>query len=343
MQTRVVEGVAAIPAEWDALFRGAPVQSGKGWFAATEQAALPPGTTAVFVLCHAHGRPAAAIPLARTRTTLGSLTTPYTTAYQPLLDPALDDEGVRRVGQALGGVGRAYPTMLLEALDPEWPAFGPLLQGLSRAGLVPQPFDHFGNWRQPLDDWDSYLAARPGSLRETIRRKSAAAARDPAMRLECIATPGALGRGIEAFEAVYGQSWKEPEPYAAFNRTLLPILAEAGVLRLAIAWLGQTPIAAQYWTVSQGTGTVLKLAHDEAHKARSAGTVLTAWMIRQLIEQDRVHMLDFGRGDDPYKRLWMGERRQRRGVLLANPRRARGLAAILRHQAGLLRANLRRI
>ena len=79
--------------------------------------------------------------------------------------------------------------------------------------------------------------------------------------------------------------------------------------------------------------TVLKLAHDDAWRALSPGTVLTAHMIRGLLGE-QVTELDFGRGDDPYKQLWANRRRQRIGVLLADPRQPRGLAALLRHDAG---------
>jgi CelD/BcsL family acetyltransferase involved in cellulose biosynthesis len=87
---------------------------------------------------------------------------------------------------------------------------------------------------------------------------------------------------------------------------------------------------------------VLKLAHDETFKAYSPGTVLTAWMIRHMIERERVSALDFGRGDDPYKQGWVAERRQRVGVLLINPCRPGGLIALARHGLGRIKARLRR-
>ncbi len=79
---------------------------------------------------------------------------------------------------------------------------------------------------------------------------------------------------------------------------------------------------------------MLKLAHDEAYKPLSPGTVLTAAVIRSLIEEDGVTSLDFGRGDDPYKRDWTGERRRRIGLLGLNPLRPVALRHLARHDAG---------
>ncbi len=118
-----------------------------------------------------------------------------------------------------------------------------------------------------------------------------------------------------------------------FDAALLRAAAAAGVFRLGTLTLDDAPIAAQYWIVCQGVATVLKLAHDEAHRALSPGTVLTAWMIRGLIEEGGT-ALDFGRGDDPYKRLWTTRRRRRIGVVLADPWRPRGMAALARQWAG---------
>ena len=97
--------------------------------------------------------------------------------------------------------------------------------------------------------------------------------------------------------------------------------AAAGVLRLGLYWLGAQPVAAQLWIVEHATATVLKLAHDEAFKAHSPGTVLTALMLRRLLDEEHVAEIDFGRGDDAYKQGWAGQRRQRIGLVLVNPRR----------------------
>ena len=98
---------------------------------------------------------------------------------------------------------------------------------------------------------------------------------------------------------------------------------------------------AQFWIVEHGRATVLKLAHDEAFKAHSPGTVLTAWTIRHMIEQEHVTELDFGRGDDLYKQGWATNRRQRIGLMLINPRFAGGMMALARHTVGRLTARLR--
>jgi CelD/BcsL family acetyltransferase involved in cellulose biosynthesis len=90
--------------------------------------------------------------------------------------------------------------------------------------------------------------------------------------------------------------------------------------------------------VRNGTATVLKLAYDTAEKASSPGTVLTGLMIKHLMTQETLTGLDFGRGDDSYKRDWTGSRRQRSGLVLAYPRDPAGLMAIARHAAGRMRA-----
>ena len=325
--------VADISPEWDALFAAVAAQSTRAWFSAIEDAALPPGVTPAYVLARINGLPAVVVPLARSPG-LKSLSTPYTVEYAPLVAVGLNWGALVAAGRAIGRDWRENGVILLDAVDPAEPRLAALLDGVAQAGFVVQAYDHFGNWHEPVETWGAYLASRQGSLRETIRRKTAAIEKS-GVRLTMAATPGEIGPALEAFEAVYARSWKVAEPFPHFNGTVLPALAELGMVRLGVLWAGDQPIAAQYWTVSCGVGMVLKLAHDDAHKALSPGTVLTAWMIRGLIERDGIRELDFGRGDDPYKRLWASHRRQRLGYVISNPRSIAGLSSIARHRLGV--------
>lgn len=331
--------------EWDPLFEAGPgLQSRRAWFESTQRAALPEAAVPHIVTVRENGQPLAILPLqSSSPRMLLSLTSPYTTEFQPLLAP-LQTPGLDavRIGAALGRHLRRWPLVRLEALDPAWPLLAPLLAGFRQSGMTAQRFDHFGNWRENVAglDWNAYLARRPGALRETIRRRGRTAAKDPSIRLEIVQGTDGLARAMNAYEAVYAQSWKEPEPYPHFNEVLLPRAASLGTLRLAVMWQGDTPLAAQYWTVVDRTATVLKLAHVDGAKALSPGTVLTAHVIRHLLQDETIETLDFGRGDDPYKKDWTTTRQQRIGVMLANPLRIHGLAEILRHWAGQARRTI---
>ena len=331
--------------EWDPLFDAGPgFQSRRAWFDATAEAALPAGSRPLIWMVRDAGRPLLLLPmLAGPGRRLGSLTTAYTCLFQPLIAPDATDAALHAAGAAAARACRAWPAATLEALDADWPGLPPLLAGLRSGGIVARRFHHFGNWHQPVAglSWDAYLRGRPGSLRETVRRKTRACERDARVGIEVVRGGPALAATLAAYEKVYARSWKQPEPAPGFNAALLDRAAAAGVLRMGVMRVAGQPVAAQYWTVTDGTAAVLKLAHDDAWRALSPGTVLTAHMIRGLLEEG-VGELDFGRGDDPYKQLWASQRRQRIGVVLANPRQFGGLAALLRHDAGTVARRLRR-
>jgi len=102
-------------------------------------------------------------------------------------------------------------------------------------------------------------------------------------------------------------------------------------------------VAAHYWLVDGGRAYLLKLVHDAAAAAASPGTALTALMIRGLIETDGVRELDFGRGDDAYKQLWVAERRQRMGVMVTDPWHPAGMLELARQGAARGKNLLRRM
>lgn len=341
----VARSVGELGPEWDAVFAaGADGQSTRAWFAASAEAALPPDAEPQFLGFPDVDGPAALFPMLDTQDGIfRSLTTPYTCLYQPLLRPGLPPASVQAAMAGFARHCRRWPVTRLEALDPAWSGLGALRAGFAQARLLAREFSHFVNWRAPIEagSWERYLQSRPGALRETIRRKGRAAERQADLRFEIARTGPGLVRLLAAYEQVYARSWKEPEPFPAFNSTLVRTLADTGELRMFVLWRADQPIAAQYWTVVAGSATVLKLAHDEAFKALSPGTVLTAFAIRHLIDTERIFDLDFGRGDDPYKRAWTGERRVRIGLLGLDPLSTKGLGMLARHDLGRLRRLVR--
>ena len=74
---------------------------------------------------------------------------------------------------------------------------------------------------------------------------------------------------------------------------------------MGLARIAGAPVAAQFWTVEDGTAFIHKLAHVEDSLKASPGTLLSAALFRHVIEVDQVERVDFGTGNDAYKRDWM--------------------------------------
>jgi CelD/BcsL family acetyltransferase involved in cellulose biosynthesis len=311
-----------LPPDAEALFATVGREqlfTSKPWFEAFLAAGLDPGATPLFFTLNGTAGPRALLPCQKTAKgdpSVSSLTSFYSCDFRPLI--AAGDDAAFELARAAGAQLADQAVFGFDSLDTSWPELDAFLKGLARPGRVLLRYAHFGRWWEDVrgQSFDAYLADRDGALREVVRRKTARLQREGAtLTMTGAGSPATeTEAGIADYETVYAASWKEAEPFPDFQPTLMRKLAEAGWLRLALLHLDGRPIAAQLWTLVGGTATVLKLAHDRQFDKQSPGTVLTAFAIRSLMEEGRIERLDFGRGDDPYKRGWAGNRTAHIGV-----------------------------
>lgn len=199
-------------------------------------------------------------------------------------------------------------------------------RALETAGYVVQRYFCFGNWYLNVAgrNYDDYFKDLPSTLRHTVTRKSRQLASMPGLRLTILFSPQQATEGARAFDHVIRSSWKTPEPFPRFIPGLIKTCAEQGWLRMGVAYLHDKPIAFQIWFVYRNTASIYKLAYDEAHAKLSVGTVLTAMLMRKVIDEDGVTEVDYLNGDEQYKQDWMSGRRERVGIIAFNKKTIRG-------------------
>ena len=78
-------------------------------------------------------------------------------------------------------------------------------------------------------------------------------------------------------------------------------------------------VAAQFWSTDDGVAYIHKLSHVAGHDALSPGTLLTHALFAQAFDEDQVSRIDFGTGDDGYKRDWMEQVRPRYQLEMYRP------------------------
>jgi hypothetical protein len=168
--------------------------------------------------------------------------------------------------------------------------------------------------------FSEYWESRPGTLRTTLKRKGKKVETEILTRFE----PEAWAE----YEAIYAASWKPAEDQPAMLRAFARAEGEAGRLRLGIARADGLAVAAQCWTVENSIAYIHKLAHLESHRHLSAGTTLSAALFAHVIDIDRVDLVDFGTGDQPYKADWMEAVRPRFRIDCLDPAQPRSWPAL---------------
>ena len=270
---------------------------------------------------------------------LTSLTNFYSLDFRPLsaggrLRPG---DGARVAGALRSVSGR------LIRLDPlDETVAGQLEQELRQAGMTTYRYSAFGNWIERVGQrsFEAYFAERPSQLKNTYRRRNTKLRKAHPVTIRLSDGRGDDRAAIrDAYLAVYAKSWKVPEPYPDFIPGLIDLAAQRGWLRLGVLFVGELPVAAQLWLCQGDTSLIYKLAYDEDYKEFSPGLILTVEMFRQAIDVDRSAIIDYGSGDDPYKRDWMSERRQYWGLEVYDTRSLAGWAI---HAAKRLRDRFRK-
>ena len=165
-----------------------------------------------------------------------------------------------------------------------------------------------------------YWAGRPGKMRTTLKRKAKKVDVDILTHFDETAWA--------AYKAIYSESWKPEEERADILEAFAAAEGAAGRIRLGIGRADGVPVAAQFWTVENGTAYIHKLAHIEAATPLSAGTTLSAALFEYVIDTDGVELVDFGTGSDAYKRDWMEQVRPRFRLTCLDWRQLRAWPAI---------------
>jgi hypothetical protein len=236
----------------------------------------------------------------------------------------LESDAMTSLGMALRKMGLAR-LELAPILNP-----GPLRRGLRAAGWKVFVTEKTGNWWIDTTgmDFETYWATRPAQLRNTAKRRGKTAGLDIEIYDQFDA------RAWKDYEAVYRASWKPEEGSFPFLRDLAKQEGAANTLRLGVARKDGRPVAVQLWFVENGEATIHKLAYTEDAKAMSPGTLLGMEMFRRALDVDRVSAIDYGTGDDTYKKDWMAGRRPLWQIEAFDPRTLRGLIGTARALVG---------
>lgn len=272
------------------------------------------GLTPLLVIAR-EGNAIAALPLSDGGRHLSALANWYTFRFRPVLSEGSGGEAM--LAALAGDLAGKTHRLTLSGLPDEDGTTSRIEATFRTAGWVVVREVCDTNHVLPVDGrrYEQYLATRPGKLRTTLKRK------DKKVTVEILTHFDESA--WRDYEDIYAESWKPEEGSPAFLRAFAKAEGAAGRLRLGIARAADDPqgpaIAAQMWTVEGGTAFIHKLAHREAAKPLSPGSVLSAALFRHAIDVDRVNLVDFGTGDDSYKRDWMEAVRPRYRLEMFRP------------------------
>lgn len=198
-----------------------------------------------------------------------------------------------------------------------------LRQSMESCGFQSHPYFRFYNWSHVLNgqSFDEYMAERPANLCNTIRRKQRKLEREHGYEIQLYKNAGIdqslINERLVDYDVIYQASWKTNEVFSNFTPGLVKSLAKLGWLRLAILYINAQPVAAQIWFVVHGKANIYRLVYDQDWKRYSPGSILTEYLMRYVIDTDKVSEIDFLTGNERYKQDWMTVRRERLGIRFA--------------------------
>ena len=236
-----------------------------------------------------------------------------------------DDDGSRRLLASILTFFRdersCWDLVDFRSIPEERGWFGRLERAVQDADMAAYSYTDYGDWY--LDHIDcsgeEYIAGLPKKIRKDVAYCRRRLEKSGDVEVKIIRKAACLDDWMDRYYRVYAKSWQKREGVGpTFHRDLARITAEKGWLRLGLLHYGGEPIAAQFWVTCRDTSFILKTVYDQEYRKFSPGKILTAEMMKYAIDVDGVREIDYGQGDEAYKRGWTPKRRERKGILVFN-------------------------
>jgi hypothetical protein len=318
------------------------------WCRMLLRTAGPPADQPRIYAAESGGRPVAVL-IVREREAAGRLKTHmllgpsngfYASVYGPLLDAELGAAGLREIVAAIARASPRFHVLRFDSLDRHAPEFAALASAFRDARMLVQPLASSDNHYEDVEGRtiEQFLSGRSPQVRDLIDRRTSSLAeagqgRFDQGRFELSTGGPGFRSALVDYALVDVQSWRGQETYPDCIAETLDVAAGAGVLRLGLFYLDDEPAAAQIWLVGGGQATLWRARYAKKFDIFALATALTIEMLRHAFATDNLREIDCGPGDDKFTEEWLGQRRERAG-LLVNLRTVKGLVAAAWHVGG---------
>ncbi len=155
--------------------------------------------------------------------------------------------------------------------------------------------------------FEEVLESRSKNFRQQVRRRERKLVREHQLHYRLADDPDGLQHDLTLLFELHAARWGEGRSTAfspkrqAFHREFARLALERGWLRLWLAEVGRTPVAALYGFRFAGSELYYQSGRDPAWDRYAVGFVLLAHAMRAALE-DGVREYRLLRGDEPYKR-----------------------------------------
>jgi hypothetical protein len=208
----------------------------------------------------------------------------------------------------------------LDAIPDGNNAFIMLKDVVLKSGLKYRTYFCFNDWY--LDginyDFKEYVRNLPKNLRRNIKRYEKSMQTIGDLRFEMRRDNKNIDIFLDHYDQIRERSWKAVEKDKAFKREFYLMAAEKGWIRLGLLYSGETPVAGGKYLVFGKTVFGLDAVYDQNYEKNSPGTILTSKIIQYAIDNDKVAMIDLGRGDETYKQEWVTKQWKIKGINIFN-------------------------
>lgn len=189
------------------------------------------------------------------------------------------------------------------------------------------------------DTYQEYAATMSGKTRNTLKRRrdKLAKAVGGDLQLVRVTRPDQVEYFLGAVDRIFRQTWQAAtfgtrQRDAAADVAVLKGIAEGGWLRSYLLVAGGEPVAFLIGYQYDGVYHFEEPGYDTRWSPLAPGTVLNSLMIADLFEWNQPRVLDFGFGDNQYKRVFGNQESQVCSTHLAH---SFGWRAVLRLQRDL--------
>lgn len=176
------------------------------------------------------------------------------------------------------------------------------------------------NWRIEVAyrNYEQYFITRKKSIRQEIRRRQKKLQELGSVEFKTLKGFTAYNY-INDYCQVYKNSWKEGERLGpGFHEELAQLAAASENLLLAFIYLNGNPIAAQYRIICGDKCYFLKTAYDKKYHKISPGLILLNNVLKYLMDDLYVKVIDFGPGNEDYKSDWADSKYYYNNLYLIN-------------------------